>query len=56
MSCVCMYVYVCVVIVIVAGKGFLKVLVIGFYMGTNNSSRLPVKIVPIKINSPEDIG
>lgn len=44
------------VIVIVVGKGFLKVLVIGFYMRTNNSSRLPVKVVPIKINSPKGIG
>lgn len=47
--------YVCVMVVIVEGKGFLKVLVIGFYMGTNNSSRLPVKIGTM-INNPEDIG
>lgn len=50
--CVC---YVCMMVVIVEGKGFLKVLVIGFYMGTNNSSCLPVKIGTM-INSPKDIG
>lgn len=51
-----MRVCVCLVIVIVAGRGFLKVLIVGFYMGTNISFHLPVKMVPIKINSPEDVG
>lgn len=46
----------CVCVVIMARRGFLKGVIMGFHMGTNMSSCVPIKILPIKINRPEDTG